>query len=497
MISIFKKKAYAPAQETKNQPSSIFSTELPNVRPTMDQIAAAFESSIQATPKDFQVISPNGEAIAMDGMDTLSAPFQQTSWSGISDSLVLWYGSQSFIGYQLCAILAQNWLISKACLMPARDAVRNGFETSVEGDAEISQEIMDALKKADKKYKLNKNLVEFVKMGRVFGIRIAMFIVDGIDYEAPFNIDGVKKGAYKGISQIDPYWITPELDGIAAGDPASLSFYEPTYWRVSGRRIHKSHLVIYRGDEVPDVLKPTYRFGGISVPQKIAERVYAAERTANEAPMLAMTKRTTSITTDLTAFLANQAEAEAKLQQWTALRDNYGVKILGENEKMEQSDTSLADLDAVIMTQYQIVAAAANVPATKLLGTTPKGFNSTGAYEEKSYHEELETIQENDLSAIVRRHRELVIRSEICPKFKIKPFDFEISWRPVSALSATEQASVNLTKAQAGQTLIDSGAIDPYEERMRLINDPDSGYGSLSIAETSLENENAEETPVI
>ena len=56
------------------------------------------------------------------------------------------------------------------------------------------------------------------------------------------------------------------------------------------------------------------------------------------------------------------------------------------------------------MSQYQLVAAAANVPATKLLGTTPKGFNATGEYEEASYHEELESIQANDLSRLLARH---------------------------------------------------------------------------------------------
>ncbi len=34
-----------------------------------------------------------------------------------------------------------------------------------------------------------------------------------------------------------------------------------------------------------------YNYFGVSVPERIYERVYASERTANEAPQLAMTKR--------------------------------------------------------------------------------------------------------------------------------------------------------------------------------------------------------------
>ena len=53
----------------------------------------------------------------------------------------------------------------------------------------------------------------------------------------------------------------------------------------------ESHFVILRGPEVSDILKPSYLYGGLPLTQLILERVYGAERTANEAPMLALTKR--------------------------------------------------------------------------------------------------------------------------------------------------------------------------------------------------------------
>ena len=42
-----------------------------------------------------------------------------------SDELLSWYVSQSFIGYQACSIIAQHWLINKACTVPAKDAVKS------------------------------------------------------------------------------------------------------------------------------------------------------------------------------------------------------------------------------------------------------------------------------------------------------------------------------------------------------------------------------------
>ena len=469
-----------PAEVKHTKPRQVFSTDYKdNSRERLEKLW------------DHTFKNPYGNQASSAGTDKNYAMDNQLSakqsYNGnfvIPEIQVLWYASQSFIGYQLCAMLSQNWLISKACLMPAKDATRNGYEISVNNGKEVEPEVLDAIRKQDEKYKLNQNLIEFVKMGRVFGIRIAMFVVESDDpdyYRKPFNIDGVMTGAYKGISQIDPYWITPQLDADAAGNPGAMGFYEPTWWVLNGKPIHNTHLVIFRTEELPDILKPTYIYGGVSIPQKIAERVYAAERCANEAPLLTLTKRTDVVKADMAQATADFDGFANRMQQWVYNRDNYGIKMLGLDEEMQQFDTSLSDLDAVIMTQYQLVAAASNVPATKLLGTSPKGFNATGEFEESSYHEELESIQKHDLSPLIERHHLLLIQSEIAPEFSIETFETTVTWNELDAMTGKEQSELNRFKAETGRMLIESGAIDPGEERQRVMSDPESGYHGLNM----------------
>lgn len=477
-----------PLTPEPQEPSSFFSTdvEVDGLTTKADRMR---ELSARVMPVPKHRIAPAGPGFAMDSSEcssSLKAAFN-LGQVGIPEVQAYWYGSQGFIGYQMCALMAQNWLINKACLIPARDAIRKGYKFTVNDGTEVEPKVLDALTKANKRFRLNRSLVEFVKMGRVFGIRVALFVVKSDDpdyYVKPFNPDGIMPGSYRGISQIDPYWIVPELTSTSAMDPSALDFYEPTYWVVNNQRIHKSHLVVMRGPEVADVLKPSYLYGGLSVPQMIYERVYASERTANEAPLLALTKRSIIMYTDAAKFLANQAKAEERLAMWTRYRDNHGVKIADKDgDKIEQQDTSLADLDAVIMTQYQIVAAAANIPATKLLGTTPKGFNSTGDYETDSYHEELESIQVNDLEPLIDRHMVCLIRSEIAPNFGIAPFSVECTWEPLSTLNATEQATVNKTRAETDKILADAGAISGDEIRARVAADEQSGHNGLPVLE--------------
>src|SRR5579872_4525151 len=140
----------------------------------------------------------------------------------IPEVLALWYASQTFIGHQMCAILAQHWLIDKACTMPGRDAIRQGYDIVNTAGDDLDPEAVAIIQKADRDMRLNWNLEQFVRMGRVFGIRIALFKVESTDpkyYEQPFNPDGVTPGSYKGIVQVDPYWVSPMLDQAASSRP--------------------------------------------------------------------------------------------------------------------------------------------------------------------------------------------------------------------------------------------------------------------------------------
>lgn len=398
----------------------------------------------------------------------------------VPEQLQNWYISQSFIGYQACAFIAQHWLVNKACSMVGKDAVRKGWEVKSSSQSELSAESSELIKHKDKEFKIDEQLVEAERFKNVFGIRILIFVVESPDkdyYEKPFNIDGVRKGGYKGISQVDPYWCMPFLTGKSTQDPASQMFYEPEYWIINGQKYHKSHLHILRNDEPADILKPTYLYGGVPLTQQIYERVYAAERTANEAPLLAMSKRTTTLRTDVAKAMANERTFAEKLMFWVKYRDNHGVKVLGKDEQVDQFDTNLSDFDSVIMNQYQLVSAIAKVPSTKLLGTSPKGFNATGEFEMVSYHEELETCQKHDLTPILDKH--YLIQ---CKSLGIES-GVKVIWEPVGSLTAKQQAEINTAKAAAGKILIDGGVISPDEERERVRDDRTSGYNRLTDEE--------------
>jgi len=193
-----------------------------------------------------------------------------------------------------------------------------------------------------------------------------------------------------------------------------------------------------------------------------------------------MTKRLTTFQAgdgaDLKSVLANMAS-------FAEVRNNYGVMVHGEGEAVGQFDTALSDFDALCMTQYQLVASAANVPSTKLLGTSPKGFNPTGDYEESSYREELESVQSNDLSQVLERHYRMQCRSQ---RIEL-PDGLSIQWQPLDSPTATEWAALNKTKAETDQIYYGMQAIDGNDVLNRLRNDREGDYFGIAANEEAAE----------
>lgn len=434
--------------------------------------------------------------IAMDNQPSPKAAYQN-NYNIINPQIFNFYIDQGFIGWNTCALMSQHWAISKACLRPAKDAVRKGYDIKIKNEKDLDPEtknnILADLREKDTEFKINYNLINFVQFGRIFGIRLAIFLVESDDpdfYYKPFNIDGVKPGSYKGICQVDPYWCAPQLDADAAGNPLSIGFYEPTWWFVSGdaptpahsirgKMIHKSHIIKFVTIEVADFLKPAYIYGGIPIPQLVYQRAYQAEMTANDASRLIKTKRLNVLKTDTNKIAAEPQEFQQRMSAYVSIQDSFGVFAIDkEDEAIEQLITPLDGVEENCLLQWQLFAASAEMIVTKVLESSPKGWGSEDSYEESSYAESLETVQNEYLKPFLERHHLLLITSEIEPKYGVK-IKSEVNFKPLDAMTEKELADLNKQKADTDATLSQIGAIDGQDARNRLINDAESGYTML------------------
>lgn len=467
-----------------------FNVELNNDSMGIDEIIA---QSIQRRITDFsQVAVSNGRVSAMDektaamddgeslsGKDAINNRFNQYDGRNISDHILSYYASKGFMGYQCYAILGQNKWISKALCMPVKDALRPGFvftKEEKENEDNTNDDTEEIIKKFDEvseEMRLNHKLEQWVIDSRQFGVGYALPVIDDPEWDLskPFNIDGVKPGTYKGIKIIDPFWIRPALTSQSAYDVSSINFFEPDFYMIGNNQaIHKSHLIKLIFKEVPDILKPTYYYGGMSLTQMIYEQVFLAEQTSKEAPKLVQNKRLLIMSGSMEEAVRNTERFESKLKALLEARNNYGVYLTDINENVQQIETSLMEFPELISTQYLLIAGIAEIPYTKFLGTTPKGFNATGEYEMKSYIQMLKSLQEN-FSPLLRRHIELLSMSLYGEKQ-----DISFRFNEIDMPTEQENAQVNAVQTQTLNSLLESGIISSEEARKWLKMDDNSGF---------------------
>ena len=154
--------------------------------------------------------------------------------------------------------------------------------------------------------------------------------------------------------------------------------------------------------------------------------------------------------------------------------DNWGIFAKNPGDQVQQIDTSLADFDALIMTQYQLVASIAGMPATKLLKTTPKGFNSTGEFEERDYKQSLIEIQENDYKPIINLHNTLYTKSRFG-----RVIPLQVEFNPIDTPSEREKAEIGNIRAMIAASNIANGITTANEERKVLKSYEGSEYSGI------------------
>lgn len=474
------------ANERKHSP---YATEFDNLPVlTAEQKKIFLNQSFQRTAADFVPVDRNGkrkttqDGAAIEGL-------KQMRMNGLEgagqDKIYEFYGKHGFIGWQLCAVIAQNWAVQNACSIPAEDAARPGWENRfAEGTAAETESSTDAAdiptkarELALQKYSLSECLVRHARNMKIFGVSYLLPVFEkGHDYSKPYNPDGIQPGSFKGFKIIDPYWVMPQWGRQSMSNPASMAFYEPAYYALPGGvSIHATQILKAVNAEVPDILKPSYYFGGIPLTQMIYERVYAAEKVANEAPLMALTKRTSVLYTNLDDVLKNPEITANNLATLTRFRDNQGIMIQDQDSRYEQHDISLADFDALISTQYQLVAAVAKMPAEKLFKTPISGLGQTGAYAEHDYKQELQSLQERVYMPVVNRANEIIMRSDL---ERTEPIT--AAFNPVDMPTEKEKAEIQEIKARINTGYLTSGVITPEEARDALRNDKDSVYAGLT-----------------
>ncbi len=426
-----------------------------------------------------------GVRLAMD-----QSPWDQVNqaWSWGSSLHGTWAEGIGFMGYPYLAELSQRSEYRQPSEVMAEEMTRKWITLKAVGKENKDERIakMDAAMRRLKLRETYRNALVyngFFGMGIIYpqlSIGDRMVRDDPEELLSPLIVDKAKiaKGSLKGFRCIDPTWVAPTTYNSI--DPMDPTYYIPQVWFIMGKRVHASRLQTFISNPLPDILKPAYNFGGLSLSQMLKPYVDNWLNTRQGVADIIQAFTTWVLSTDQMADLMGGGSGddfEARLDIFTATRSNRGVLAVNKDtEAFANISAPLGSLDKLQAQSQEQQAAVARLPLVKLLGYTPAGLNTSAEDEIRTFYDGIKSAQENIMMPNLKIHLDMIQLSEF------GDIDEDIIAEPESLWQLDEagEAAVRKTDADTAGVLIDHGVLDPQDERDRQAADPKSLYHGLS-----------------
>ena len=460
----------------------------------------------------------------------------------------------------LSSLYSYDDLAGKVCDVYPKEEMRCGYKLS----GYSPNEMADALKYL-RRFELQQTITESRIWGNVYGGCAQWPIVDdGLLPEEPLDLTKIK--TVFGIRVIDRRWLIPEtwyFSGPKAGYPELYRVVQPTQGGVMLiiGRIHETRLIKYPGARTEWQRKLSL----LMWDESVLVKPYAALRAAGQVwqaieslvsdanqgvfKIQHLFDLVTSDPTqgdDAAAFAQSPSGKLLKRISFLDRTRSAGKSIVidKDQEDFERKQTSFAGLPEISQAQWQRVAAATDIPVSRLIGEAPAGLNSTGDAETETFLAKVKANQTQIVEPRLRALLRILFAAQDAPKFtetvssspmtkgsnKIKvktdatygfangvaqmqaqaaqrgafdpaqagaaegddPIaDLVITWLPLREMSSKDRAAYVLSKATAAATLITAQVLLPEEAALSMTED--DGWQLDREARENILEENAEE----
>ena len=278
----------------------------------------------------------------------------------------------------------------------------------------------------------------------------------------------------KRVKPVEAVWCYPLA--YNASDPLSPDWYRPQTWSVMGKNIHTTRLLTFVGREVPDMLKPTYSFGGLSLSQMAKPSVDNWLETRQSVNDIISAFSVMVLKVDLAEVLQGGGESLfQRIELFNAQRDNRGLLTIGKEEDFKNIAAPLSGLDALQAQAQEHMASIWGIPIEILNGIQPMGLNASSEGQIRVFYDWINSCQEH----LFRPHLDTVINFiQLSLWGKVDP-EITYEFNDLEGMDDSEQADIALKKAQTHQAYTDMGAVDASEVRKTLVDDPNSIYHGL------------------
>lgn len=370
--------------------------------------------------------------------------------------------------YELESAYSSDWLTGKVCDVPPFDMTRE-WRTF---DGDLEPEKVLELEKAEREFKIRAKMQEALTLSRIYGgAGMVLNVDDGAEPWEPMVIDNIKKDGLRWIVVSDSQFLKPATFNH---DPFSENYGFPEFYRMapSSILIHYTRVIRFDGVPLPLAARRRNQYWGKSV----IERLYTALRNAgsiqdNIGALVYEASVDIIKIPDMIDRVASTEGAEALTKRFTIAKLQKSVNrmlLLDTEEEYESHQQTFAGLQDMMQSYLNIVAGAADIPITRLLGQSPGGMNATGESDLRNYYDFISGQQETIMRTKLELLDQILYRSTFGaePDTDVLSFKFDVLWQ----MTAKERADVQFVDAQRDAVYLDRAVLLPSVVAKQLMS---------------------------
>lgn len=346
----------------------------------------------------------------------------------------------------------------------------------------------------EKKFRVRENVKLATRYGDLYGGSALYIIVnDGKRQDEPLDIDSIKPGQFKKFQPVFLGQLYPQ--GIIELNPSSKQYGKSTTYIINNNsesQIHHSRLIIFNGVDLPLYAAISQMTFGDSRLLAILDILNACKEIyLNIANLICRANIDVIGMKDFDQAAASGVDGLLnKLDLQKQIAGNINKLIMDAEDSFTRNELqNTQSLSEILLTFFQMVASAANMPLTRFLGTSVGGFSS-GDNEIIEYYEsiaerqngirdQLETI--DHIIEVIGFGKQLDIDYEFLSLHELSPLQKAQKETQDATRDATYLSNGVVTAAIVASQLRANGVYDGIDEEH--INDLEQNEEDMSAQE--------------
>src|SRR5690625_176339 len=363
------------------------------------------------------------------------------------------------LGYaELEAAYQTNWIARQIVDIPVDDMTREWRTIKCQAADEIRQE--------EDRLNVQSAVNEALTWSRLYG-GAAILPITYQDFEKPFRPEQIKRGEVQRLMVFDRWDLIPHA--INTWDVLADNYLQPEFYTLyqGSQKIHWTHFIRFVGSKLPRRQRVLLQGWGDSQLRRCLEDIKDTVAAKDGIAELMQSANVDVITREGLAEDLSTDQEEAIIKRYTlfdSMKSIINTALLDGDEKWDRVTLNLSGVAPVIDTLMVWIAGAADIPVTRLFGTSAKGLNATGEGDLKNYYDSIRSQQTSQLDRPMARLDEIMVRSALGDM----PDDYNYEWNRLTQPNRKEEAEARKIEAETDIILLDAGVVGRSHVMRRL-----------------------------